>query len=223
MGRTFIVFIVLACSLLNTPADAQPTNQVKVVKDVKARITPTIDITHGPGECGRFEVTKRVVWELRGEGAGFLVKTGAQNKCNERNTTDSPGYGVDIVMYRDGTVIDILGSGAEGPNTPHWMTLEPSPPESWRPPFDPGDTPSPLPPLPDPTPVPDPLPDPGPAPSPQLDRIEAKIDRIGESLEEHRKVSRSLYDRALSFLKNPTTIGVVVGALMGKFVVPGGK
>ena len=215
--------------LIPSTSLAQPINRLATVRAVKARISPTIDLTHGPGECGRFEVTKRVAWELRAEGAGFLAKTGAQNKCNERNTTESPGYGVDILMYTDGTVVDILGGGSEGPNTPLWLILSPAPLSSWRPPFDPGDDSLP-PPLPPPIP---PTPDPPPPPIPVVDllkaitdvridliRVETKIDTITESLEAHRAASRSLRDRVLGFLRDPRTIATALGILAGRLAVP---
>ena len=217
MHKYWLALVLLAPST----SLAQPINRLSTVQAVKARISPTIDLTHGPGECGRFEVTKRVAWELRAEGAGFLAKTGAQNKCNEHNTTESPGYGVDILMYTDGTVVDILGSGSDGPNTPLWLVLSPAPLSSWRAPFDPGDDG--LPPFPL-------TPDPPPPPIPVVDllkaitdlrldliRVETKIDIIAESLEAHRAATRHFADKVVSFLKDPRTILTVVGVLTGRF------
>ena len=156
------------------------------------------------------------------------MKTSGQNKCNEHNTTDAPGYGVDIIMYQDGTVVDILGGGNEGPNTPMWITLLPSPPSSWRPPFDPGDVASP------PEPPPPSVP-----PTPPLDlsslhkaigdvridlvRIESQVQAIATSLEEHRAASRSFRDKVVGFLKDSRTISIVAGIIAGRYVVPGGN
>lgn len=47
------------------------------------------------------------------------------------------------------------------------------------------------------------------------------VDATRTSLEEHRAVSRSLYDRALAFLKDPKTIILVAGVLAGRFALPG--
>ena len=224
-----ILWIALVLLIPSTSL-AQPINRLATVRAVKARISPTIDLTHGPGECGRFEVTKRVAWALRHDGVGLLLKTGAQNKCNEENSTESPGYGVDVIMYADGIVVDILGGGNEGPNTPLWLVNPvPAPLSSWRPPFDPGDDSLP-PPLPPPIP---PTPDPPPPPIPVVDllkaitdlridliRVETKIDTITESLEAHRAASRSLRDRVLGFLRDPRTIATALGILAGRLAVP---
>lgn len=210
-----MVTCVLISLLVPISAHAQPTNRLDVVRAVKARLAPTVDFTHGPGECGRFEITKRVAWALRGEGVGLLLKTGAQNKCNEENSTDSPGYGVDVIMYADGVVVDILGGGSEGPNTPLWLVNPvPAPLSSWRSSFDPGDGPvSPL-----PTP---PIPPAPPTDPDTLTRIEHKIDDIATSLEAHRVATRNFADKVLGFLKDPRTIMTVVGIVAGRFVVPG--
>ena len=221
-----IYWLVLAGWLITTSAYAQPINRLTTVQAVKARISSTIDLTHGPGECGRFEITKRVAWELRAEGAGFLAKTGAQNKCNEHNTTAAPGYGVDILMYTDGTVVDIIGGGVEGPNTPMWMVLSPAPLSLWRPPFDPEDDS--MPPAPPPPPTPPPAPPTPPTTDAQLDRIEAGVQEIrGEvqaihrSLEAHRVATRNFGDKVLGFLKDPRTILTAAGVIAGWFAAPG--
>jgi hypothetical protein len=80
-----------------------------------------------PDECARWEITRRVAWELRSEGAGLIAKGG--NNCR--------GYAVDAIMYPDGTVVDILGAGVDGPNTAHWFVQPVRRPASdWRAPID---------------------------------------------------------------------------------------
>jgi hypothetical protein len=110
---------------------------VACVASVKARVLAAgINPSRGPGECGRFEITKRVAWELRGDGLGLLAKFGNQNGCSARNTLDEPKFGVDVVMSQDGSVIDILCGGGDG-NTPCWNASGPQPPANWRAPFNP--------------------------------------------------------------------------------------
>jgi hypothetical protein len=77
------------------------------------------------GPCGAFEITRRVAWILKDEGAGLLAKPSGNN-CN--------GLSVDVVCYRDGTWVDCLVN-AETENRPAWQVgadkLDPS---RWVPP-----------------------------------------------------------------------------------------
>lgn len=121
---------------------AQPGgNQVGVVQEVKAALQGSgVDFGHGPGECGRFEITKRVAWTLHQRGdsqVGLIAKFGAQNGCSADNTTSEPKYGVDILMWPDGTIVDILGGSGGDPNTPQWNVGH-ADPSLYRPAFDPG-------------------------------------------------------------------------------------
>src|SRR6266571_2115643 len=112
----------------------------KVKADLEAR---GVNLT---GPCGAFEITRRVAWALRDEGAGVLAKPSGNN-CH--------GFSVDVVVFRDGTWVDCL-INAENQNTPAWQVgttkLDPN---VWVAPTDPGDTPAP--------------PGPGPAPAPLVD------------------------------------------------------
>jgi hypothetical protein len=113
-----------------------PAQFVACVASVKARVLAAgINLNHGPGECGRFEVTKRVAWELRADGAGLMAKFGSQNGCSATNTLNEPKFGVDVVMYSDGTFADILCGGGDG-NTPCWGTGTTTS-SLWRPAFNP--------------------------------------------------------------------------------------
>jgi len=116
--------------------EGQMTDHADVVVQVKADLTARGVSLVGP--CGAFEVTKRVAWALRADGAGLLLKNGGNNCL---------GYAVDIIAYRDGTVVDILvnGGGDEDAygnaipgtgNGPAWnvnpVKVDPT---RWAPPF----------------------------------------------------------------------------------------
>jgi hypothetical protein len=107
------------------------------------------------GPCGAFEITKRVAWQLRAEGAGLLDKPGGNN-CQ--------GYSVDYVVYQDGRGADMLGD-AGGANEPRWSEeVDPAFVSRWRPAMDPGDNGEP------------------PHPSPTLEAVAAKVDVIAANL-----------------------------------------
>ena len=120
-------------------------NHQDTVAAVKAALSAQGANLSGP--CGAFAITKAVAWVLRSEGAGLLAKPSGNN-CE--------GYAVDIVMYPDGTIFDILVDGG-GANTPQWGASAPVNPNGYRPAIDPG-------PRPIPTPTPTPTPEPSPAP-----------------------------------------------------------
>lgn len=81
------------------------------------------------GPCGAFEITKRVVWGLRSQGAGLLSKPSGNN-CN--------GYSTDYVVFQNGDGVDILTDGG-GTNGPQWVVYEGEFLGSgrWRPPVQP--------------------------------------------------------------------------------------
>lgn len=95
------------------------------------------------GDCGAFEITKRVAWAARETGVQLLSKTTGAN-CG--------GFAADFLCFRDNSGLDILGkSGGEfnpkgeliGPgNEPQMLVLPPDPNLAgrWRAPIDPGDT-----------------------------------------------------------------------------------
>jgi hypothetical protein len=103
-----------------------------LVDCVRSAVNPT-----GNGDLA-FEVTKRVAWALRSEGAGLLSKPSGNN-CQ--------GYAVDIVVYPNGVHYDMVGDGG-GANIPQWLlVIDPATggpllvdPARWRAPLDPGDS-----------------------------------------------------------------------------------
>lgn len=81
--------------------------------DVVARVKADLEArgVNLSGPCGAFEITRRVAWALRDQGAGLLRKpTG--NNCM--------GYSVDVIMFTDGTWVDCL-INAETENRPAWQ------------------------------------------------------------------------------------------------------
>jgi len=143
--------------LYSTPAFAQ--NHQPTVAQVKADLVARgLDLS---GPCGAFQITKRVAWQLRSEGAGLLDKPSG-NSCL--------GYAVDIIAYPGGQLFDIL-TDSGGNNGPGWGNAGTAEPGRYRPAFDPGDTPSPT-----PTPVPIPTPIPPPVSSIDLSGVYQRID-----------------------------------------------
>jgi hypothetical protein len=63
------------------------------------------------GDCGGFEITRRVAWAFANRGAGLERKPGGRN-CQ--------GHSIDIILFRDGESVDMLiGSGVD--NGPTWQ------------------------------------------------------------------------------------------------------
>lgn len=98
------------------PADALQKHPDKsgVVAEAKQEAEETgIVYSRNSPECpDRFEITKRAAWKLRGEGAGLLSKTSGNN-CQ--------GYSVDLIIYPDGYIYDILNGTAPDGNGPAWI------------------------------------------------------------------------------------------------------
>lgn len=120
--------------------------------DVVARVKADL-VARGlnlSGPCGAFEITRRVLWELRAEGWGYLAAPPGGENCN--------GFRTDKGVRPGGTFVDCLVD-AGGANTPSWQERVATPDEvaAFRPLVDPGDMPDPAPAWPDePTPTPQP-------------------------------------------------------------------
>jgi hypothetical protein len=111
--KTRIYGLALALCLL-TPLYGAAQDHTDVVRAVIARLQDQGVNTSGP--CGAFQITKRVAWELRGEGYGLLGgKSPAQNGCAESGDK----FAVDWLLKADGHGVDILRD-AGGANTPTW-------------------------------------------------------------------------------------------------------
>ena len=128
-----------------------------------------------------FEITKRVAWALRAEGAGVYFK-------NYGNMTPD-GYAVDIIEYPDGSYVDILGD-AGGANTPAWgIAPDKLDPGKYRPAFDPGDTPA-----------PQPQPEPQP-PAPSVD-VQAIVNDAVARINAHSDENTAKVIDAITKLRN---------------------
>lgn len=149
-----IATIAFLVGFFSVAAFAQHADHPDLVAMMKTHLLGQhVDLS---GPCGAFQITKRVAWALRNEGAGLLAKPNGNN-CE--------GYSVDYLVYQDGTGYDLL-SDAGGSNGPQWGGPETGMDVSrWRAPIDPGDAPA-------------PTPSPAPAPSPSVD-LQPLLDRIG--------------------------------------------
>lgn len=108
------------------------------------------------GACGAFEITRRVLWELRAEGWGYVAAPPGGENCT--------GVRTDKGVRPGGTFVDCLVD-AGGANGPIWQERAASPAEieAYRPLVDPGPLPgtpsatgSNPPPIPAPVAAPDP-------------------------------------------------------------------
>ena len=115
-----------------------PIDHTWIVQTIKDQLVERGVSLSGP--CGAFEITKRVAWQLRFEGAGLLFKD-FENRCEDR--------AVDVIVYPDGEHFDCLIDGG-GRNEPAWQPKGQVNPDRRRAPVDPGDTEPPPPPPPPP-------------------------------------------------------------------------
>jgi len=68
-------------------------------------------------EVMAFEVTKRVAWALRGEGAGLLIKNGGENIVQWQGYS----FSASRICYPDGHIYKVIGdAGPGGANSPGW-------------------------------------------------------------------------------------------------------
>ena len=80
-----------------------------------------VDCIHGHiqphDQYAAFEVTKRVAWALRGEGAGLLIKNAGDNIVSWQGYSFSAGR----ICYPDGHIYKVIGdAGPGGANSPSW-------------------------------------------------------------------------------------------------------
>jgi len=87
-----------------------PTPGEALVRCVHTAINPART------EAGAFEVTKRVAWLLRGQGAGLLIKNGGENIVSWKGFSFSAAR----ICYPDGKIWKIL-SDVPTTNGPSWQ------------------------------------------------------------------------------------------------------
>jgi hypothetical protein len=86
-------------------------DRLKLVECIWDHIHPTDHIT-------AFEVTKRVAWALRGEGAGLLIKNGGENIAAWQGYLFSSSR----IVYPDGRLVKVIfDAGPGGANGPSWQ------------------------------------------------------------------------------------------------------
>ena len=69
-------------------------------------------------EVQAFEVTKRVAWALRGEGAGLLIKNGGENIVSWQGYS----FSASRICYPDGHIYKVISdAGPGGANGPSWQ------------------------------------------------------------------------------------------------------
>lgn len=172
------VLLVLSLMLaVGAPAVAQDhTDVVAAVKAALVQRGQTFTTN-----CDAFEITRRVAWILRGEGALLIGKSAGQNGCEFGDRT----YSHDALALPTGWR-DLLESA--GPpanlNGPAWAPTGASPTAPLYPPFDPGDgIVTPPPPIVSPPVV---VPPPPVLPPPlDLSAVLAKLDALQLQLKEH--------------------------------------
>ena len=76
------------------------------------------DHIHPTDSVTAFEVTKRVAWALRGEGAGDLIKNGGDNVVAWRGYS----FSASRIVYPDGRLVKVIfDAGPGGQNGPSWQ------------------------------------------------------------------------------------------------------
>jgi hypothetical protein len=86
---------------------------IDLVSCVRAAVNPT-----GNGDLA-FEVTKRVAWLLRGQGAGLLIKDGGENIITWRGAS----FSISRICYSNGGIVKVVSdAGPGGGNGAAWDT-----------------------------------------------------------------------------------------------------
>jgi len=110
----------LALGTPNPPAAAPPSgdptfgcstaNKEKLVECIHDHVNPARTVE------AAFEVTKRVAWALRGEGAGLLIKNGGENIVGWLGYS----FAASRICYPDGHIFKVL-TDVPGTNGPSWQ------------------------------------------------------------------------------------------------------
>jgi hypothetical protein len=220
MKKTFMSIVLVCSLLLNSALALAQGPHADTVSSVKAALVMRgVSLSDS---CGAFEITKRVAWQLRGEGAGILNKTSGNN-CQ--------GYSVDIIVYPGGAAFDILGD-AGGANNPSWNPVGVNA-SDYRPAFDPGDVTGS-----NPGPTPGPVVIVPPAPPVDLSQVynkldslyaqaerifaaqevevqarNAQLDVLNAKVQQHIDETHSFIDKVGSFFTDGKTITAIVAGL----------
>jgi hypothetical protein len=110
----------LALATGNPPAPGPPSgdptfgcstgNKEKLVECIHDHVNPARTVE------GAFEVTKRVAWALRGEGAGLLIKNGGENIIGWLGYS----FAAARICYPDGHIFKVL-TDVPSSNGPSWQ------------------------------------------------------------------------------------------------------
>jgi hypothetical protein len=100
------------------PAPADPlfgcggiSERIKLVECIWSHVRPIDHIT-------AFEVTKRVAWALRGDGAGLLLKPGGENIAAWQGNL----FSASRIVYPNGHLFKVIyDAGPGGANGPSWQ------------------------------------------------------------------------------------------------------
>jgi len=98
------------------PPSGDPTfgcgtaDKEKLVECIHDHVNPSLTVE------GAFEVTKRVAWALRGEGAGLLIKNGGENVIGWQGYS----FAASRICYPDGHIYKVL-TDVPGTNGPSWQ------------------------------------------------------------------------------------------------------
>jgi hypothetical protein len=101
---------------VEAPPSRDPTfgcstaNKEKLVECIHDHVNPARTVE------GAFEVTKRVAWALRGEGAGLLIKNGGENIVGWLGYS----FAAARICYPDGHIFKVL-TDVPGTNGPSWQ------------------------------------------------------------------------------------------------------
>jgi hypothetical protein len=86
--------------------------------DRQALVSCVWEHIHPTDNNSAFEVTKRVAWAYRGEGAGLLIKNGGENITAWRGYLFSSSR----IVYPDGRLVKVIfDAGPGGANGPSWQ------------------------------------------------------------------------------------------------------
>jgi hypothetical protein len=118
--KTIVAILLMLAVSVNL--SAQTIDHTDVVRAAKAAVIAA-GVNVDADDCSRFKVTALAAAQLASEAAGLLSKPGGANCAS---------FATDIIAYSSGAIVDVLGAGADGPNTPHWMVQGAVDPSRWR-------------------------------------------------------------------------------------------